>query len=293
MPSLNGQVVVVTGASAGIGRAIAEAFAAYGTHLVLAARRADRLAEAADACRAGGAASAEVVVTDVGDAAQVQALVDGAVERHGRLDIMINNAGFGIWGPFEESPHASLARIMAVNVNGTLYGCRAAIPVMRRQQSGRIINVSSVAGLIGVGGMAAYCATKFAQVGLGQALRVELRGSGVHCTTVLPVSTRTELFEQGEHPGGVMDLNKTWPVQTAAQVARRVVRAAKRRRPPAQVLMFRPFRLALWPIALFPGLADWLPLRVPFRKGEDSALPAGGAGLAGEGEAEGDRERLG
>lgn len=277
MPSLRGQVIVVTGASAGIGRAIAEVFAAEGAHLLLAARRAEQLAAAADACRAAGAASAEVVLTDVADAAQVQALVDGAVERHGRLDIMVNNAGFGIWGPFEGSPHGSLERITAVNLNGTLYGCRAAIPVMRRQGAGRIINVSSVAGLIGIGGMAAYCATKFAQVGLGQALRVELRGSGVHCTTVLPVSTRTELFDQGEHPGGVMDLNKTWPVQTAQQVARRVVRAAKRRRPPAQVLMFRPFRLALWPIALFPGLADWLPLRVPFRDHSKQEKPRNGA----------------
>jgi len=280
MPRLTDKVVVITGASAGLGKAFAEHFAAHGTRLVLAARREEKLTQVADGCRARGAKSAEVVVTDVSEAAQVQALVDGTVARHGRLDILINNAGFGIFGRLEARPHASLERIMAVNVNGTLYGCRAAIPVMRRQGSGHVINVSSVAGLVGIGGFAAYCATKFAQVGLGQALRAELRGSGVSCTTVLPVSTATDFFEAGERAEGLADVGRTWPRQTAAQVARRVVRAARRRRPPAQVLMFRPFRLALAPVWLWPWLADWLPLRVP-----EVLLPAE-AGLAGEGEAE-------
>ncbi len=264
MPSLNDKVIVITGASAGLGRAFAEHFAAHGTRLVLAARRQDKLETVAAACLAAGAKSAEVVATDVAEAAQVAALITGAAERHGRLDIVINNAGFGIFGPFESSTDAELARIMAVNVNGTLYGCRAAIPVMRAQGAGHIINVSSVAGLIGIGGMAAYCATKFAQIGLGQALRVELRGSGVHVTSVLPVSTTTEFFEVGDRADGIAEVGKTWPVQSAAQVARRVVKAATRRRPPVQVLMFRPFRLALLPVWLFPKLADWLPLRVPF-----------------------------
>lgn len=264
MPSLDNRVIVITGASAGLGKSFAEHFAVHRPHVVLAARRADQLQAVADACLRLGARSAEVQVTDVADADQVSTLIESAAARHGRLDIVINNAGFGSFGPFESSSDAELARIMAVNVNGTLYGCRAAIPIMRAQGSGHLINVSSVAGLVGIGGMAVYCATKFAQIGLGQALRVELRGSGVHVTTVLPVSTKTEFFEVGRRAPGIADVAMTGPAHTADKVARRVVRAARRRRPPAQVLMFAPFRWALLPVWLFPKLADWLPLRVPF-----------------------------
>lgn len=228
---------------------------------MLAARRAERLAQLADECRALGAPAADAVPTDVGQAAAVQALVDGAVARHGRLDVMVNNAGFGIYGRFEDSPADELDRILAVNVAGTLHGCRAAIPHMRRQGSGHLVNVSSVAGLVGLGGMTAYCTTKFAQIGFSQGLRKELARDRIWVTAVLPVFTATEFAEVAPRRSGV-EVPPGWPMHSAEKVAARTLRAMRRRRPPPQVCLFWPYRWALLPVWLFPTLADWLPLRI-------------------------------
>jgi 3-oxoacyl-[acyl-carrier protein] reductase len=267
VPRLRDKVVVITGASAGIGAALARACAADGARVVLAARRLPQLEQVAAECRAAGAAAADVVRTDVAHPDDVQALVDGAVARHGRLDVMVNNAGFGIYGRFEASSAGDLDRILAVNVNGTLQGCRAAIPHMRRQGSGHLINVSSVAGLVGLGGMAAYCATKYAQIGLSQALRTELRPARIWVTAVLPVFTRTEFFEVAAKRGEA-EVPAGWPLHSAERVAGRILRAARRRRPPGQVILFRPYRWLLAPVWLFPKLADWLPLRIRLPRGD-------------------------
>ena len=226
-----------------------------------AGRRAERLTALADECRAAGAPVADAVPTNVGEAAQVQALVDGAVARHGRLDVMVNNAGFGIYGRFEDSPADEIDRIVAVNLTGTMHGCRAAIPHMRRQGSGHLVNVRSVAGLVGLGGMAAYCTTKFAQVGLSQGLRKELAPDRIWVTAVLPVFTATEFSEVAPRRPGV-EVPPGWPLHSAEKVAHRTVRAMRRRRPPPQVILFWPYRWALLPVWLFPRLADWLPLRI-------------------------------
>src|SRR5450756_862420 len=159
------QVVAITGASSGIGRATALRLARDGAGLVICARRADRLHEVAAAViSAGGQALA--IVADVTIDADMQGLVASAVERFGRLDVMMCNAGFGIAGAIDDITPDQMRTLMDVNYFGTYYAARAALPVFRRQGTGHLIIVSSIVGKRGVPYMGAYAATKFAQVGL-------------------------------------------------------------------------------------------------------------------------------
>jgi short-subunit dehydrogenase len=253
---LKGAVVLITGASAGIGRAAALAFAGEGSRLVLAARRRDRLEAAAAASRALGA-EAQVVQTDVADRRQVEIAVGVAIESFGRLDILINNAGIGFFGLLEDTPLADVEALWAVNMMGTIYATKAAMPFMRQQGRGHIINVASVAGKRGTPGNSAYCATKFAMVGMSEALRVELRGSGIDVSVICPIGTATEFFEvssaRSKRPHLLMG-----PVQTAEHVARAIVRCARRPRP--EVILFPPARLLVLINAISPRLADLIML---------------------------------
>ena len=184
-------VAIVTGASSGIGMATAMALAKRRYVVVLAARRRRRLEEVASRCGALGG-QGEVVVTDVAEAGQVDALVSGTLDRFGRLDVMVNNAGFGQFARVHEVTPQEMREIFDVNFFGVFYGCRAAAPVMMRQRSGHIFNVSSVIGKRGVPFYGAYCATKFAVCGLTDSLRVELAGYGVRVTSVCPALVATE-----------------------------------------------------------------------------------------------------
>ena len=259
---LKGAVVAVTGASAGIGRACALAFARAGARLALTARRVDRLQEVAAAV-----APAEVLVqaADVADAAQVRGFVDATVARFGRLDVLVNNAGFGVRGSVEETPDEDYRRLMEANYYGTVYGCRAAVPIMRRQGAGVIINVSSIVGHRSLPGGAAYAATKAAQVSLTESLRVELRGTGVYACSVHPVGTSTEFGEvalresQGRTGGAV------GPQQTAEQVADAIVRCARRPRAEVYPLFWSRGLVALNAIA--PGIVDFWAWRAARKSG--------------------------
>ena len=193
-------VAIVTGASSGIGLATALALARRGYAVVLAARRADRLAEVARRCeRAGGKAAA--VPTDVAVEAQVDALVATAEETFGGVDVMVNNAGFGIHARVHETTGEQMRRIFEVNFFGVFYGCRAVAPIMIRRRRGHIFNVSSVIGKRGTPFNGAYCATKFAVVGLSDAMRVELKPYNVRVTCVCPGLTDTEFFDRVEGGG--------------------------------------------------------------------------------------------
>ncbi len=253
---LKDAVVLITGASAGIGRAAALAFAREGTRLLLAARRENRLEEVAAAARALGS-EAVAVKTDVADKRQVESAIHRAISAFGRIDILVNNAGIGYFGLLEETPIDQIEALWAVNMMGTIYATQAVIPVMRKQGGGHIINVASVAGKRGNPGNSIYCATKFAMIGMSEALRVELQGSGIEVSVVCPVSTATDFFEastarskRSHRPKG--------PIQSAEKVAKAIVRCARRPRP--EVILFPPARVLVLINTLSPRLADWIML---------------------------------
>jgi short-subunit dehydrogenase len=250
------KVVVVTGASSGIGAATAVACARAGMRVTLAARRADRLARVADHVQAAGG-EARVVPTDVAEPAAVRALVDGTVQAWGRVDVLVNNAGIGVLARVEETTPAEYERLMRVNYLAAVDGVLAALPHMRRQRQGHIVNVASVLGKRASPFRAAYVASKFALVGFSEALRMELRGTGIHVTCVCPVGTATEFHEVELNRLGVS--GRGGPIQSADRVARAIVRAL--RRPRAEVHPYPPARLLFLANAVAPALVDRVMMR--------------------------------
>lgn len=186
---LTGTVVAITGASSGIGRETARMLAGAGANVVLGARRVERLNELVEEI---GSDHALAVPTDVRDPEQNRALVRAAVARFGRLDTMVANAGIGMYGGIEDASDADLTRMLEVNLAGTVWSVRAAVPEMRRNGGGDIIIVASVAGLRGDGNEAVYAATKFGQVGLAGALDREVRRDGIRVTALCPAGVSTE-----------------------------------------------------------------------------------------------------
>lgn len=248
------RVAVVTGASAGIGRATALALAREGVAVVVGARRAGRLDALVQAITdAGGRATA--VPCDVTSDQDVQTLIDTALLRYGRLDIVVCNAGAGLCGTADAISIAEMTRLMDVNYHGTYRTIHCALPILRRQGSGHLIVVSSIVGRRGVPDMSTYCATKFAQVGLVESLRAELHGSGIHTTVVYPVATDTEFREVMARASGVATRG-AGPMQSADVVARAIVGAV--RRPVAEVYPYRPAKGLAVLTAIMPGTIDFV-----------------------------------
>ncbi|GBQ92896.1 oxidoreductase [Gluconacetobacter liquefaciens] len=188
--NIAGKVVVVTGASSGLGEAAVRRLAAEGAKIVMGARRQDRLEALARDLSLGADAA---VRTDVTHLEQVQALVDHAVGRHGRIDVIINNAGLMPHSPLEKLRVDDWNRMIDVNLKGTLYGIAAALPHMKAQKSGQIINVSSVAGhKVGPGG-AVYSATKTAVRVISEGLRQEVKPYNIRTTVISPGAVHSEL----------------------------------------------------------------------------------------------------
>jgi NADP-dependent 3-hydroxy acid dehydrogenase YdfG len=190
--NIAGKVVVITGASSGLGEAAARRLAALGAPVVLGARRRERL-EALAADLTGGGARAVAVTTDVTDRAQVQRLVDAAVTTYGRVDVMINNAGLMPQSPLGRLKTSEWDRMIDVNIKGVLYGIAAALPYMERQKAGHFINVSSVAGHKVRAGGAVYSATKHAVRVITEGLRQEVKPFGIRTTVISPGAVDTEL----------------------------------------------------------------------------------------------------
>ena len=249
---LRNQVAVITGASSGIGRAAALALAREGVRVVLGARRADRLEETVKLIRGAGG-EARGLETDVTRADQVHRLVGEAVTAFGRLNILVNNAGVGYFGRIESMPVPEIRHLFEVNVMGTLHGIQAAVPIMRAQRSGHIINVASVVGKRAAPGSGVYAATKFAQVALSESLRLELSDAGIHVSLICPVSTSTEFFTVAASRSP-LKFGPTGPIYSAAQVGEVVVRCA--RRPRAEVMVYPPARLMVILNAFSPWLMD-------------------------------------
>lgn len=188
MEGLAGRVVAVTGASAGIGRAAARALVAEGASVVVGARRRERLDELATELGDGVA----VVEMDVRVPGESGTLVDTALDRFGRLDALVANAGIGAYGGIMDLSDEQLAVMMDTNIAGTVWPIRAAVPHFLENGSGDIVIVASVAGLRGAGDEAVYAATKFAQVGLAGGLDRELRAQNIRVSTICPGGVATE-----------------------------------------------------------------------------------------------------
>jgi NADP-dependent 3-hydroxy acid dehydrogenase YdfG len=182
MTTLDGKVALVTGASRGIGAAVARRLAAEGVKLGLASRSGDDL----------GFADAVAQPCDVRDADQVEEIVSATVAAFGRLDILIPNAGVGAYGPFLELAPDFLEEMIDVNVKGTLYAVRAALPHLLESDAADIVTVASEAGRRGLPHEAVYCSSKFAQVGFTRSLDHELRERGIRCTSVCPGGVATD-----------------------------------------------------------------------------------------------------
>lgn len=201
---LKGATAVVTGASRGIGRAIAEALAGEGTSLVLNARATGPLEEAATALRRKGV-RVETVAGDVGDEATAARLVETATSRTGRLDVVVNNAGIGHHGPLEAMDPADFDRVCRTNLRGPFLLMRAAIPALRRSGGGTIVSLASLAGVNPVPQRAAYAATKWGLIGLSRSLLQEVRKDGIRVLILEPGSTLTEF---GHDPSKLANAEK-------------------------------------------------------------------------------------
>ncbi|SAK99097.1 oxidoreductase [Caballeronia temeraria] len=188
--NIAGKVIVITGASSGLGQAAARRLGADGAKLMLGARRVDRLKALAAELDLPEEAAVE---TDVTDAQQINALVNGAVKTHGRIDVIINNAGLMPHSPLERGKIEDWDRMIDVNIKGVLYGIAAALPHMTRQKSGHIINVSSVAGHKVGKNNAVYCATKTAVRVLSEGLRQEVKPHNIRTTIISPGAVQSEL----------------------------------------------------------------------------------------------------
>ncbi len=210
MVELSGKVALVTGASGGIGAAVARSLTQQGVRLGLASRSGADL----------GIADAVAQPCDVRDAAAVDAFVGAVVDRFGGLDIVVANAGVGAYGPFLELDQAHLEEMIDLNVKGTIYTVRAALPHLLRSDGADIVTLASEAGRRGLPFEAVYCASKFAQVGFTAALDHELREQGVRCTNVCPGGVATE-FAMGR--GRTPDMPELGGMMSAEDVAEAVV----------------------------------------------------------------------
>ncbi|MDX2273058.1 MAG: SDR family oxidoreductase [Cyanobacteriota bacterium] len=270
---LTDRVVLITGASAGIGEAVALAAAQQNPRLVLASRREGVLQTIKDVLEKQGV-EVLIVPTDMGDPDQVNALAEKALERFGQVDILVNNAGYGQMGPIEEVPEAAVRQQFAVNVFGLLGLTRALLPSMRQRGQGRILNISSVAGQISMPFSGIYNASKHAVEAISDALRVEVAPFGIQVVIIEPGPVTTDFFRVARETTlavrsretpyqslveGLDDLtdsvkNLAWPVD---RVAKQILKAMTDDRPAARYTAFSGGKLGLGFMRAMPAaLAD-------------------------------------
>jgi short-subunit dehydrogenase len=245
-------VVLITGASSGIGAATARLLARQGMRVVLTARRQDRLeALAREIEREGGAALA--IPADLSDPSAREALVDQVEACWGPVEVLINNAGFGYYATVEDTPWEVVRRMFEVNILAMIHLTQRVVPGMRRLGRGHILNIASVAGYISTPPLTVYSATKFAVVGFSEGLRRELEPHGIHVTVISPGPVRTEFgraasgleVDPGEVPGGL----------APEAIARAIARAL--RRPVPEIVIPARYIPAIWINRALPRLVDW------------------------------------
>jgi len=259
---LTNQVVIVTGASSGIGRETARVFAAAGAQVVAAARNETAL-------RAPGHERILPVATDVTRNADVQRLIATTVEGFGRVDILVNNAGIGLRGTVEHTQFADAEQLMDVNFFGALRCIQAVLPHMRRQGRGHIINVGSILSRLATPRHSIYSASKFALRALSDSLRVELRDTGIAVTLIMPGYTETEFFENQIRYGTPVRVTQLRGVPPRT-VARAILKAA--RRPSREVALTAPGKLGVFLKHFFPRLLDCFLAR-DFRRTQRQSEP--------------------
>ena len=212
--NIEGKIIVITGASSGLGEATARHLSAQGATVVLGARRIERLQILADELIASGG-KALALTTDVTKYEQVKSLVDAAVQKFGRIDVMINNAGLMQQSPLERLKVDEWDNMIDINIKGVLYGIAAALPHMKQQKAGHIINVSSVAGHKVTPNGSVYCATKHAVRALSEGLRTEVKPYNIRTTVISPGAVATELpnhVTDQESAAGIQKFYKSFAI---------------------------------------------------------------------------------
>ncbi|MCS7049227.1 MAG: SDR family NAD(P)-dependent oxidoreductase [Verrucomicrobiae bacterium] len=237
--ALPGKVVIVTGASSGIGLETARAFAQRGAIVVPASRRSN------PPC-------------DVTKDEDVQRLVSSTVAQHGRIDILVNNAGIGMRAAVADAPMSDVRYLMEVNFFGALRCIQAVLPVMKQQRTGQIVNVGSVLSLLATPRQSAYCASKFALRALTDALRLEVARDGIDVILIMPGYTDTPFFDNMYRYGGPPRITSLRG-QHPAKVAAAIVRACERRQ--REVVLTFYGRLGTFMKRFFPRLLDWALIR--------------------------------
>jgi short-subunit dehydrogenase len=247
--------VLITGASSGIGAALAVELAAQHARLVLNGRREEKLREVADRVRAAGG-QAVLVPGDVTDRTARRAALDAAEHEFGGCDILVNNAGISAWGMFDQASEDRLRRIMEVNFFALAELTREAVPHLQRGRAPLVVNVASILGHRGIPFQAEYCASKFAVRGLSEAIRPELRRRNIDLLVVSPGTTESEFFEHLLEKAADLPWRQQRGVP-ARDVARQTVRAMARGR--HEIVPSGPGRLLVWLNRLFPRLVDtWM-----------------------------------
>ncbi|MBI2820481.1 MAG: SDR family oxidoreductase [Acidobacteria bacterium] len=248
MKKLTGKVALITGASMGIGEAIARVFAAEGAKLAMASRSLDKLEALARALPT----EAIALQADMTKPQEIRAMVVKTVDHFGRIDILVNNAAVGMYAAVADMKPEQFEHLVATNWLGPVHAIQAVVPQMRRQGAGTIVNISSVAGKVALPWMGAYCASKFALNALSNSLRMELGRENIHVVSVCPGRVKTAFTQNAYkdfatsplYPGGI----------SAERVARAVLRAVHRRR--REIVVPADNRLFGWLHGLFPRLVD-------------------------------------
>ena len=245
------KVIVITGASSGIGEAAAEKFAKKGANLVLVARRKEKL-EQVEKKLSKYAIKTMIQVCDVSDKQQVKQMSEKVIEKFSKIDVLVNNAGFVIYGKVKELSIEDIESQMKTNYFGTIYCTKSFLPYFLKQNHGHIVNVASVGGSFGVPGIVSYCATKFAMLGFSEGLHHELHDTNVGVTVVSPIMVRTSLFD---HPSFQNFTKHATGISLSPEtVANAIIKAANSSR--LEIVVPSVVRIGIWFKQTFPFFSN-------------------------------------